>query len=74
MKLWNAKRTRGDIQQLVIYTKTSKPTILKAIKHGQGSEKIILKISRFYSEKKTKKDIEFKALNLASNAKAGKNN
>ena len=73
LKAWDEKRTRGDISRLIKYTRTSKPTVIKAIKHGQGNEEIILKISRFYSEKKTGKDIQSKALNLLSNGKAGKN-
>lgn len=74
LKAWSLKRTRGDVSRLVTYVKASKPTIIKAINHGEASEKMILKISRFYSEKRTVEDIESKALNLVLNAKAGKTN
>ena len=74
LKAWRVKRSRGDVSRLVTYVKASKPTIIKAINHGEASEKIILKISRFYSEKRTVKDIELKALNIVLNAKSGKNN
>ena len=69
LKAWNVKRTRGDVARLTEYTKASKPTIIKAINNGQGSEKMILKISRYYSEKKvsTPKEIESQALNILSN-------
>ena len=66
LKAWNSKRSRGDVAKLVSQTKLSKPTIIKAINHGQASEKIILKICRFYSEKKilTPKEFETQALIL----------
>ena len=74
LKAWNERRTRGDIPLLIKYTSASKPTIIKAIKHGQGNEEIILKISSFYSERKTGKDIQSKALNLLSNGEGTKTN
>ena len=75
MKAWNVKRTRGDVARLIEYTQASKPTIIKALNYGEGSETMILKISRFYSEKKvsTSKEIELEALNLISNGKAREN-
>lgn len=73
LKAWSAKRTRGDIPRLVEFANASKPTIIKALKHGQGNEQIILKISRFYSERNTQKEIESTALNLISNVKAREN-
>ena len=65
---WSARRTRGDITRLTSYTKKSKPTIIRALKHGEASENIILKISQFYSEKKiiSAKEIESQALNILS--------
>ncbi|MDQ2718211.1 MAG: hypothetical protein M3Z26_00415 [Bacteroidota bacterium] len=76
IKAWNEKRTRGDIRRLTEYTKASKPTIIKAVTHGEATEAIILKISIFYSEKKlaTPQEIELKALNIISNAKAARQN
>ena len=73
---WNEKRTRGDIERLKNYTKASKPTIIKAFKEGVANEKIILRISKYYSEKKinTPEEIETKALKLFSNGKTGKTN
>ena len=73
LKAWSEKRTRGDISRLVTFTESSKPTVIRAIKHGQGNEEIILKISQFYSEKKSKKEIQSTALNLVSNGQTGKN-
>ena len=71
---WSARRTRGDIRRLTYFTKKSKPTIIKALKHGEASENIILKISEYYSERKisTAKEIELQALNLLSNGKGRK--
>ena len=76
LKVWSEKRTRGDIKRLKAYTNASKPTIIKAFKDGEANEEIILRISRFYSEKKlsTPKEIESKALKLLADGKAGKNN
>lgn len=74
-KLWLKKHSRGDVSKLVDFTKASKPTIIKAIRHGHANEKIILKISEYYSEKQTpsRKDIEIKALKLLENG-SEKNN
>ncbi|MGN6247372.1 MAG: hypothetical protein ACTHNG_03390 [Ginsengibacter sp.] len=72
MNAWAEKRTRGDIRKLIAYTKASKPTIIRAINHGEANENIILKISRYYSEKESPQDIESKALNLFSDAKGRK--
>lgn len=74
LEAWKERRTRGDIRRLVVYTQASKPTIIRAIKHGQANEEIILKISRFYSEKISAEDIQSQALNLLSNAKTEENN
>jgi hypothetical protein len=73
LRVWNEKRTRGDIPRLMAFTQVSKPTIIRAIKHGQGNEEIVLKISQFFSEKETEKDIESKALNLLINGTTAKN-
>lgn len=73
MKAWQEKRTRGDIRRLVEYTQTSKPTIIKALNHGHATEKIILKISQFYSEKASVQDINTKALNLIYDGKTAEN-
>ena len=74
LNTWSAMRTRGDLKRLISYTEKSKPTIIKALKHGEASEKVILKISRFYSEKEitTPEEIELQALNLFSNGKGRK--
>ena len=68
-KIWSKKHSRGDVSRLVQFTNVSKPTIIKAIKHGEANEKNILKISEYYSEKKTttQKEIELKALKLFQN-------
>jgi hypothetical protein len=75
LNAWKKNRTRGDIRRLIEYTKASKPTIIKAVNHGEASAEIILKISKFYSEKKslTPQEIESRALNLISNATTGQN-
>ena len=52
LRIWNKKHSRGDVSRLIHYTQVSKPTIIKAIRHGQANEDTILKISRYYSEKK----------------------
>ncbi|MGN6802378.1 MAG: hypothetical protein ACTHJN_10755 [Ginsengibacter sp.] len=76
MKAWSEKRTRGDVSRLTNYTKASKPTIIRALNHGEASESIILKISRFYSEKKlaTPEEIESEALKLFAHGQSGQNN
>ena len=68
-RLWCEKHSRGDVLRLVKFTKASKPTIIKAIRHGEASEENILKISKYYSEKKvaSEKEIESKALKLLIN-------
>ena len=73
---WRARRTRGDVTRLTFYTERSKPTIIRALTHGEASEKIILKISKFYSEKKvaTAEEIELQALNLLSHGEGTKTN
>ena len=65
-RLWCEKHSRGDVARLVNFTKASKPTIIKALRHGQASEENILKISEYYSEKKmaTEKEIETQALKM----------
>ena len=65
-RLWCEKHSRGDVARLVNFTKASKPTIIKALRHGEASEENILKISKYYSEKKlaTEKEIESRALKL----------
>ena len=75
LKLWIKKHSRGDVSQLVLFTKVSKPTIIKAIKHGEANEKNILKISQYYSEKKTitQKEIEIEALKMFENAREENN-
>ena len=52
LRIWNKKHSRGDVLRLIHFTQVSKPTIIKAIRHGQANEDTILKISRYYSEKK----------------------
>ena len=52
LRIWNKKHSRGDVSRLIHFTQVSKPTIIKAIRHGQANEDTILKISRYYSEKK----------------------
>ena len=68
LKAWNKKHSRGDVSRLIDFTKVSKPTIIKAIRHGEANEEMILKISRFYSEKKTtgQQDIIREALKMLS--------
>ena len=58
LSVWSENHSYGDV---------SKPTIIKAIKHGHGSEEVILKISRYYSEKIRK--VEGKALKMFSHGK-----
>ena len=69
LKLWDKKHSRGDVSRLILFTKASKPTIIKAIRHGHANEEIILKISQYYSEKKTtaQEEIVIKALKLFTN-------
>ena len=68
LKVWNKKHSRGDVSRLIHFTRVSKPTIIKALRHGQANEEIILKISRYYSEKKTtgQQDIIKQALKMLS--------
>lgn len=68
LKHWAKKHSRGDVSRLTHHTKVSKPTIIKALKHGEANEEIILKISQYYSEKKPafQKEIEIKALKMFS--------
>ena len=68
LKVWNKKHSRGDVSRLIHFTQVSKPTIIKAIRHGKANEEIILKISRYYSEKKTtgQQDIIREALKMLS--------
>ena len=68
LRIWNKKHSRGDVSRLIHYTQVSKPTIIKAIRHGQANEEMILKISRYYSEKKTtvEQDIIREALKMLS--------
>ena len=69
LKVWNKKHSRGDVSRLIDFTKVSKPTIIKAIRHGQANNEMILKISRYYSEKKTpgQHEIIRQALKILSN-------
>ena len=68
LKVWNKKHSRGDVSRLIHFTQVSKPTIIKAIRPGQANEEMILKISRYYSEKKTtvEQDIIREALKMLS--------
>jgi len=68
LRVWNKKHSRGDVSRLIHFTQASKPTIIKAIRHGQANEEMILKISRFYSEKKitVEQDIIREALKMLS--------
>ena len=68
LRVWNKKHSRGDVSRLIHFTEASKPTIIKALRHGQANEEIILKISRYYSEKKTtgQQDIIKQALKMLS--------
>jgi len=68
LRVWNKKHSRGDVSRLIHFTQVSKPTIIKAIRHGQANEEMILKISRFYSEKKitVEQDIIREALKMLS--------
>ena len=68
LRIWNKKHSRGDVSRLIQFTQVSKPTIIKAIRHGQANEEMILKISRYYSEKKTtvEQDIIRQALKMLS--------
>lgn len=69
LRVWNKKHSRGDVSRLIYFTKVSKPTIIKAIRHGEANEEMILKISRYYSEKKTteRQEIIKQALKMLSN-------
>ena len=71
LAIWSKNHTRGDVSRLTDYTNVSKPTIIKAIKHGHGSEEIILKISQYYSEKI--REVEEKALKMFSHGKTQNN-
>lgn len=73
LSAWRQKRTHGDIRRLVEYTGASKPTVIKALRHGRASPEMILKISQFYSEKVSAQDVYSTALNILSNGKATKN-
>ena len=69
LKIWCSKHSRGDVSRLISFANASKPTIIKAIKHGEANEEIILKISKYYSEKKiiTEKEIAVKAFKIFEN-------
>ena len=69
LEVWHRKHSRGDVSRLIDFTKVSKPTIIKALRRGEANEEIILKISRYYSEKKatSQQDIIKQALKLLSN-------
>ena len=58
LKVWHKKHSRGDVSRLIDFTKVSKPTVIKALRHGEANEEMILKISRYYSEKKTTRQQE----------------
>lgn len=66
LDVWKKKQSRGDIQKLVKLLSLSKPTIIQAVKHGQASSDLILKISRYYSKKEqpTVRELETKALEI----------
>ena len=68
LRIWNKKHSRGDVSRLILFTQRSKPTIIKALRHGHANEEIILKISRYYSEKKTtgQRDIIRESLKMLS--------
>jgi len=66
LRLWTKKHSRGDVSRLTHFTKASKPTIIKALRHGEANGEIILKISKYYSEKQPD-EIENKALKMFTN-------
>ncbi len=67
LSVWAENHSYGDVSKLIDFTNVSKPTIIKAIKHGYGSEEVILKISKYYSEKI--REVEEKALKMFSHGK-----
>lgn len=71
LKTWSENHSHGDVLRLIDFTNLSKPTIIKAIKHGYGSERVILKISQYYSRRIRK--VEDKALNMFSHGNTQNN-
>lgn len=63
---WEQRKSRGDLVNIHKATKLSRPTVNKALKNGIASPETILKISAYYSKKKSvqPKDIEAEALQI----------
>ena len=51
IRIWKQKQSRGDVARLTTYTGLSKPTIIKALRHGIAQPELVLKISRYFSKK-----------------------
>lgn len=67
LSIWSENHSYGDVSKLMDFTNVSKPTIIKAIKHGRASEEVILKISKYYSEKI--REVEVESLKMFSHGK-----
>jgi hypothetical protein len=48
--IWDEKKRRGDVARLTAYTGLSKPTIIKALRHGIARPELVLKISKYFSK------------------------
>ena len=62
---WKNRQTRGDVTKLTEVTGYSKPTIIRALKHGLASSELVLDISRYFSKKANEMtQLEERALKL----------
>jgi len=52
LKKWGNIQSRGDVKKIILLTGLSKPTVIKALKHGIAPPELILTISEYFSKKK----------------------
>lgn len=69
LQKWTERHTRGDERRIHESMDISRPTISKALNRGRGTLETILKISKFYAQKKSifPGDIESTALKILNN-------